>query len=460
MEQLHSRVRFASLSCKSNANVGTVPARPASQTSRQRQDETPSHPGGLSDQARKRLQEHRASRQRDVTSVSNKDTPRTIKEKEEKDHLASFRDRLNRNVPQYKRGDSSSLRLDRNLDDTPSGKAVIRNQAWDATPSSGGQSYNKTSAWESTPRAGGIKRKGEWDTPRADRDGVNGRNYPEEQENGPGGKEYEEEQLRLDRDWYSTEEDGLVQDDEATNPFAQYEAETREREKEQELKDQAAGLGGKKRLTARQAQYNADNELWESNRLAQSGATGARRKIDLDFDDEEESKVHLLTHDLKPPFLDGRMVFTKQLEPISPVKDPTSDLAVFSAKGSLLVREKRAQAEREKAAKKVAALGGTNLGNLLGVKESSEQVDNPDGPGTNTNQTPIGSKAQIKQEEDDARKDSKFATHMKARENGGSNFSRTKTLKEQRQYLPAFACREDLLKVIREHQGEQNATSA
>lgn len=34
-----------------------------------------------------------------------------------------------------------------------------------------------------------------------------------------------------------------------------------------------------------------------------------------------------------------------------------------------------------------------------------------------------------------------------------SSFARTRTLKEQREYLPAFACREELMKVVRENQG-------
>lgn len=59
--------------------------------------------------------------------------------------------------------------------------------------------------------------------------------------------------------------------------------------------------------------------------------------------------------------------------------------------------------------------------------------------------------------EDDADRDhkntdSQFASHLKA-STGASNFSRTKSLKQQRQYLPAFASREALLKVIRENQG-------
>ena len=123
-----------------------------------------------------------------------------------------------------------------------------------------------------------------------------------------------------------------------------------DREKEEELVRRASGgAGPKKRVTARQAAFNADNELWEDNRVAQSGVTGQRRVLDFDsLDDDEESRVHLLVHDLKPPFLDGRLTFTKQLDPINPIKDPTSDLAVFAKKGSLLVTERRAQKEREK----------------------------------------------------------------------------------------------------------------
>ncbi len=48
--------------------------------------------------------------------------------------------------------------------------------------------------------------------------------------------------------------------------------------------------------------------------------------------------------------------------------------------------------------------------------------------------------------------DSKFASHLKAG-TSQSSFARNRTLKEQREYLPAFACREDLMKVLRDNQG-------
>ena len=157
-------------------------------------------------------------------------------------------------------------------------------------------------------------------------------------------KEWEEQQTKLDREWYNSDEMGGEANEGEFGGYDDFDL-----EKEAELKQKSANGGGKKRVTARQAAFNAENEIWEENRLALSGVTGQRRQLNFDdLDDGEETRVHLLVHDLKPPFLDGRLAFTKQLEPINPIKDPTSDLAVFAKKGSQLVMERRAQKEREK----------------------------------------------------------------------------------------------------------------
>jgi pre-mRNA-splicing factor ATP-dependent RNA helicase DHX38/PRP16 len=67
-----------------------------------------------------------------------------------------------------------------------------------------------------------------------------------------------------------------------------------------------------------------------------SGAV-QRIEADTDFDDDVESKVQLMVHNVSPPFLDGRVSFTKQLAPVLPVKDPTSDMAVIAKKVVLFV---------------------------------------------------------------------------------------------------------------------------
>jgi pre-mRNA-splicing factor ATP-dependent RNA helicase DHX38/PRP16 len=198
--------------------------------------------------------------------------------------------------------------------------------------------------------------------------------------------------------------------------------------------------------------------MWEKNRMHTSGV-GSREAVDMDFEDDSESKVHVLVHDLRPPFLDGRTAFTRQLDPINPIKDGTSDLAVFSKKGSALVKERREQQERAKAAAKLASIGGTNLGNLMGVKEgeNGEDVDVNGKPVNANGAPPAPSKKEDEVGHADYKSDSKFASHMKASE-GASNFSRTKSLKEQREYLPAFACREDLMRTIRENQGPYSSS--
>lgn len=62
-----------------------------------------------------------------------------------------------------------------------------------------------------------------------------------------------------------------------------------------------------------------DNEKWETNRMLTSGVV-QRLEVDDEFDDEQQTRVHLLVHNMVPPFLDGRIVFTKQFEPIIPIK--------------------------------------------------------------------------------------------------------------------------------------------
>lgn len=62
-----------------------------------------------------------------------------------------------------------------------------------------------------------------------------------------------------------------------------------------------------------------DNELWERNRMLTSGVVHATH-CDENIDDENVARVHLLVHNIVPPFLDGRIVFTKQPEPVIPVR--------------------------------------------------------------------------------------------------------------------------------------------
>jgi pre-mRNA-splicing factor ATP-dependent RNA helicase DHX38/PRP16 len=130
--------------------------------------------------------------------------------------------------------------------------------------------------------------------------------------------------------------------------------------------------------------------------------------------------------------------FIYLLEPVIPVKDPTSDMALTARKGSALVRVFREQKERRKAQKKHWDLGGTKLGNIMGIEKKKDEEDDKFNADTDTA---------------DYKKDQKFAEHMTNNDQSGaaSDFARRKTMHQQRQYLPVFAVRQDLLNVIREN---------
>lgn len=234
----------------------------------------------------------------------------------------------------------------------------------------------------------------------------------------------------LDRDWYNAEESGAqALGEDYHNPFGGYD----ERDVRAEEELHAKKMAVRQKVNPKFLQRQKDNDAWEANRMLASNVAQTRDHAGGFEDDMDETRVHLLVHDLKPPFLDGKTIFTKQLEPISAVRDPQSDMAVFSRKGSKVVKERRQQKERQKQAQEATGIAGTALGNVMGVKEedTDSAVPGKDGEVKNAG--------------------SKFAESLK-KDTGQSDFSRTKSLREQREYLPAFAVREELLRVIRDNQ--------
>ena len=110
----------------------------------------------------------------------------------------------------------------------------------------------------------------------------------------------------------------------------------------------------------------------------------------------------LLVHDLKPPFLDGRVVFTTQQETVSVVKDPTSDIAILAKKGSATLQRVREKKERMNTQVKFWDVAGSRIGKLMGVKEEAnpEDKDATDG---------VGDRGEV-----DYKESSQFAQHMKS----------------------------------------------
>ncbi|ONI11704.1 hypothetical protein PRUPE_4G121400 [Prunus persica] len=241
--------------------------------------------------------------------------------------------------------------------------------------------------------------------------------------------------------WYDREE-GNAMFDTTDSSSLFYGNDAYFQKKEAELAKRLLRRDGTKMNVARSrkmSQLNADNARWEDSQLSRSGAVGAT-KAQTEIDDEEEHKVTLLVHDtnLKPPFLNDSAVFTKQTEPVMPIKDPTSDMAIISRKGSALVRRIHEKQNLNKSRQRFWELAGSKLGEILGVEKTAEQI------GTDTAAT--GTDGEI-----DFKEDAKFKQHMK-NEEAVSEFAKSKTISQQRQCLPIYSVREELLQVIRENQ--------
>jgi pre-mRNA-splicing factor ATP-dependent RNA helicase DHX38/PRP16 len=260
------------------------------------------------------------------------------------------------------------------------------------------------------------------------------RDGPHDSFAGPEPDVNEADAAALDRDWYNTAEEGATLGDESHNPFGGAEEVTwADQEREKELL--AKKLAARGRVNHKMLQRQQDADAWETNRMLASSVAQTREQFNNLDDDNDETRVHLLIHDLRPPFLDGKTIFTTQKDPVSAVKDPLSDMAVFSRKGSKVVKERRQQKERQKQAQEATKVAGTALGNVMGVKEEDTDSAAPAVAG-----------------QEEKPQSNKFSDHFKKKQEGSSDFSNTKTVREQREYLPAFAVREELLRVIRDNQ--------
>uniref|UniRef100_A0ACD5VA63 Uncharacterized protein n=1 Tax=Avena sativa TaxID=4498 RepID=A0ACD5VA63_AVESA len=190
-----------------------------------------------------------------------------------------------------------------------------------------------------------------------------------------------------------------------------------------------------KRLSRR----TAENARWEDRQLLRSGAVRIT-EVQTEFDDENEHRVVLLVHDTRPPFVDGRAVSAEQEEPVTPLKDPTSDMAIIARRGSPLVKEIREKQSMNKSRQRFWELAGSKLGHILGVEETAEQVD-AGNAGAGADQRDAGFREKLQ-----------FSQHLEGKAEAVSDFVRSKSFSEQRQYLPIYAARDDLLGVVRENQ--------
>ncbi|XP_047535072.1 pre-mRNA-splicing factor ATP-dependent RNA helicase PRP16 [Vanessa atalanta] len=440
---------------------------------RRHNEETPTYTGGLSEQARERMlerlqkkeretrekgvhystQEEKRSRSKDQNDdlFYRHQYERRDRDRKDRDKSGGRNDRDRMDKDRHRDSDRRDKdRRDRDTDRDSSRRSYYEPRFKDEprTPSIKVLKPTDKTAWDDDDDDPRAVRKSSWDFPtplprdgpdrstRSDRRPMRdykGRPYDDTVRATPhkwvssrrgldvDDPEWQEAEKKLDRAWYNMGEGETDESD----PFAGTSAEYVARKEEQIEKRR------NRKVSAARQQIDKDNELWERNRMLTSGVVHAIN-INNDLDEESVDRVHLLVHNIVPPFLDGRIVFTKQPEPVIPVKDPTSDMAMNARKGSALVKAFREQKERRKAQKKHWKLEGTKIGNIMGIQKQEEEIE--DGP---------------------TKEAYKYAEHLdkaQAQEpESKSDFVKKKTISEQRRFLPVFAVREELMQVIREN---------
>ena len=266
----------------------------------------------------------------------------------------------------------------------------------------------------------------------------------------------------FDRQFYDNEEDGRYIIDQSAagadgggqdmGRFLFENSKTRAREEEmakRQLKQEGHPQRSE-RFNAKRSALQADQAAWEESRLLSSGAA-VRSTIDLDAEamnnEIDMSRVTLLVHQVKPPFLsDDKVSFSTVREAVPTVKDASSDFAKMSRAGSATLRYIRANKDKNAMRQKFWELGGSRMGDAIGIAKK-------EGEGNKDEKNDEDENGEI-----DYKKSSGFAQHVKKRKGDGkekdqavSTFAKTKNIREQREFLPVFSVRDELLNVIREN---------
>lgn len=119
------------------------------------------------------------------------------------------------------------------------------------------------------------------------------------------------------------------------------------------------------------------------------------------------------------------------------LQDPDGIMTKVATKGSAMVRYFREQKERRRAQKKEWELAGTRIGEIMGIKRTEGEDGEKDGEWN----------------EASYRESQTFADKIGGyKDQAVSTFAKSKTIKEQRQFLPIFGVRSALLRLIKEHQ--------
>ena len=251
-----------------------------------------------------------------------------------------------------------------------------------------------------------------------------------------------------DRDWYDQEESGVTDDFHYIHNIMGFSSKEIEKAKEEgftDLKQKKLQLS--KPLNKKKANL-IDTNKWELNRMITSGVVEKSNYNYQLYDDEddEENKLLIQINDIKPKFLSGHVILSKQNQKIEIVKDPLSDISRMAKRGSNILRYIR----EKKEATKYQDNQSEQNGDLSSVNDQNN------GANTKNIFTDLNMNANIgieglSPELSQAIAESSYASMLKNKLQAVSEFAKTKTIKEQRESLPIYSVREELLNIIRDN---------
>ena len=253
-----------------------------------------------------------------------------------------------------------------------------------------------------------------------------------------------------DRDWYDQEESGVTDDFHFIHNIMGFASKEIEKAKEEgftDLKQKKSQLS--KPLNKKKANL-IDTNKWELNRMITSGViekTNYNYQL-YDDEDDEENKLLIQVNDIKPKFLSGYKILSKQNQKIEIVKDPLSDISRMAKRGSNILRYIR---ERKEATKYQESQNEKNDGyNNINNGNNNN--------GTNTRNIfqdlNIDKNLEIKGISPELSQtiiEGSYANMLKNKLEAVSEFAKTKTIKEQKESLPIFSVRDELLNIIRDN---------
>jgi pre-mRNA-splicing factor ATP-dependent RNA helicase DHX38/PRP16 len=243
--------------------------------------------------------------------------------------------------------------------------------------------------------------------------------------------EWEEIDREADRDWYDQEEGGDYIDENNADKYF-----LGDKDKFQKIEQQLEVRNDRReKQTLKQKEKSEEQNKWELNRMLTSGLFKINN-IRTDLEEDDDKRVVLMLHDLKPPFLEGKKINGKMNEPLQILRDPNSEMALIAKKGSMVVAQMRERTDKTKMREKFWELAGSRLGDILNVKTRDDDTDT----------------VQLDEEGNfDYRKSNQYADALNKKQEAVSDFSKNKTLAQQREYLPVFSVRDKLMRLIHDH---------